>query len=88
MASVAEWRTELEESADRLEAGAARWALAKEARDEFDRISDVAGLLRSDAPWAALPHAEVVMDIARQLRRVAADLAEVPEPPEMGDDDA
>lgn len=89
MPSVADFRRELYEAADRLETVATTWRLARGARDDLDELSDRSGALRMDAPWAVLPHAEIVMDeIVPRLRRLAADLENVPEPPPEGDSDA
>lgn len=82
MASVREWQAQLLEIADVLEAGALSFALAREARDELQDFGDRAGALRMDAPWAALPHAEVVLDeIVPQVRKIARMLDDVQEPP-------
>ena len=35
MPSVKQWQAELYEMADRLEAGATKWALPKDVRDDF-----------------------------------------------------
>ena len=67
MRSVGAWQAELHEIADQLEAGARQWALAKTDRKEFDAIGDQAGILRSDAPWESLPHAEAVIELAQRL---------------------
>lgn len=65
-----------------LERSALRWMLPKDERDSYDAASDAAGIARSHAPWAVLPHAEVVMEeVVPQLRKLAADLDSVPDPP-------
>lgn len=67
------WADELFEIADRLEAGALRFRLNPETAGELQSLGERAGALAMDAPWAAIPHAEAVMEIAKKLRGIAAD---------------
>ena len=84
MPRVKAWQTELDEIADRLEAGAMQWRLDRASLDHLDNLSDSAGTLRMVGPWTAIPHAEIVMEnVVAPLRKLAN---HVPEPPEAYDD--
>ena len=85
MPNVQEWRAELETVADQLRDGALQWALARDAQVEMTELTDRMGMPRSDAPWASLPQAEAVLEVVAQLRRIAAALDGVPDPPESLD---
>ena len=84
--SVRLFQTELLDVADRLEHAASAFALAIEARDTIDEMSDRAGAYRADGPWASIPQAEVLMDeTVPQLRRLARSLDEILDSPSPSD---
>jgi hypothetical protein len=85
MPSVQEWRAELETVAEQLREGALQWALTRDTRVEMNALTDRMGMPRSDSPWASLPQAEAVLELVAELRRIAAELQGVPDPPESLD---
>ena len=85
MPSVQEWRAELETLAEQLRDGALQWALARDTQVEMNELTDRMGMPRSDSPWASLPQAEAVLELVAELRRIAAELQGVADPPESLD---
>jgi hypothetical protein len=85
MPSVQEWRAELETIAEQLREGALQWALARDTQVEMNELTHRMGMPRSDSPWASLPQAEAVLELVAELRRIAAELQGVPDPPESLD---
>jgi hypothetical protein len=69
MNAIQTWRNEVYEAADRLEAACAPLLLAPEA---WEGVPDSLKY-REGAPASGLPHVDVVLDIVRDLRRIAGD---------------
>jgi hypothetical protein len=51
----------------------------------MNELTDRMGMPRSDSPWASLPQAEAVLELVAELRRIAAELQGVADPPESLD---
>jgi len=83
MPSVRRWQTELRAIADELERSALQWSLD---HAEVDKAAERLGTAGEATPWAMLPQAELVMQMAGQLRFLIASLDEVPEVPQDADD--
>lgn len=67
--AIRAWRNEVYAAADQLEAACGPLLLPREA---FEGVPD-SFTYREGAPASGLPHVDVVLEIVRDLRRIAGD---------------